>query len=152
MFGADPWLGNEFAEGPNFLHLALQRKVTRGALVPIFNINLIALPALHCSEWSFFASLFEGEVGEEMFERIDKERKLLHGKGPRGETCLHIAIDSADVLAVGILIDEGADRTATDASGYTPLEYANMVLKRRKATVKGVRRSSECASLRLLEY
>ena len=64
-----------------------------------------------------------------LYALINREPTLLNARDRSGRTCLHIAIESADLAAVEILLYTGADKSLYDGSGLDFLEYLNLVLE-----------------------
>lgn len=119
-------MGNTKHDGPCFLHLVFR------ALEPRFltpNENSLGWPAIQPPEDSFFESLFQGAVGDEMYAMLGKDGNLLNCRDHHGRACLHVAIEAFDVPAVDILLREGADRNIQDNKGRTPLQRARELFR-----------------------
>lgn len=59
----------------------------------------------------------------------DVKKVIVKGHAPRLYTPLHAAVQHNDVTAIGFLLWSGADRSAQDHKGRTPLDFAKMMFE-----------------------
>ena len=64
------------------------------------------------------------DIAALLLEKMSLEYINMPAKGDKGQTALHKAVASANVELVGLLMAKGANKTAEDADGLTPLRYS----------------------------
>ena len=63
-------------------------------------------------------------VIEMLLELVSIQDLVLELRNQAGQTALHLAVISGDILVVELLLRAGADTATRDTSGLTPLECA----------------------------
>ena len=71
------------------------------------------------------------ECDETRMRQLLSERPVLNERDEAGLTPLHVAIDSRQVVCVGLLVEAGADRLARDGKGRTPFGAAGEITEQR---------------------
>jgi hypothetical protein len=89
--------------------------------------NLIML---HVPSTSQLSEIMSHGCSEVFLSFIKQDLEILNARDHGGRTCLHVAIESADLDAVDILLHQGADKNLIDGSGLKPLEHVDLVLSR----------------------
>lgn len=125
---ADIWLGNSSTKGPTALHRMCHRELLSRPMNPLL-IGHKNFPMLHAPPTSLISDVFCHREADILYALINREPALLNSRDRSGRTCLHIAIESADLAAVEILLYAGADKSLYDGSGLNFLEYSKLVLE-----------------------
>jgi ankyrin repeat protein len=128
---ADAWLGNRESNGPTILHRICRRELLSQPMNPAF-VGDTGMPILHAPPNSLASDIFYHEKSDKLYALITRQPALLNARDRNGCTCLHIAIEGADLAAVEILLHGGADKFLCDNSGLKPLEFLGFVWERTK--------------------
>ncbi|CAG8976204.1 hypothetical protein HYALB_00011135 [Hymenoscyphus albidus] len=126
---ADPWLGTQASRGPTILHRICSRKLNSQAqaMNPFFlgSQNFIKL---HVPPTSLLSEIMSHGSSEVFLSVGMRDSGLLNARNHRGCTGLHVAVESADLAAVEILLHEGADKNLSDDFGLKPLDYVDLTM------------------------
>lgn len=130
--GADPWLGNQATGGPSFLHLAAnERRLTVAPMRPIKNVVLpFPAPYISMPTDSPLSELLSKILPLGLYQRIvHGENNILNAVNRNGETCLHMAVYSADIQGLEELLRAKANPLIKDNTGRTPREWVDIVYR-----------------------